>query len=155
LLADRWQTGFARHRRRPGSARAGRGPYRRDAAYWPDGPCGRAWGGVVVIDMCAIYAIAAARRSIVVAYEAGQRGRPMGVGQRVSRVLRRQADGMVVVPVLSVSGESAPGTAFVPDEVYLEVRIRQMWLTNERELWREYTPFATVVAEFIRRGRRV
>ncbi|CRK56612.1 hypothetical protein [Alloactinosynnema sp. L-07] len=74
------------------------------------------------------------------------------MGQLVNRVLRRQAEGIVTVPVPS---EGRPTTAFVPNEVYLEVRIRQMWLTDERELWREYTPFATVVSEFIRRGRRV
>jgi hypothetical protein len=30
-----------------------------------------------------------------------------------------------------------------------------MWLTEERQLWREYMPFATVVSEFISQGRRV
>lgn len=81
----------------------------------------------------------------------------MGVGQLVSRVLRRQAEGVVAVAVPTVgeatSGGSSP--AFVPNEVYLEVRIRQMWLTEERQLWREYVPFATVVSEFINQGRRV
>lgn len=82
----------------------------------------------------------------------------MGVGQLVSRVRRRQAEGIVTVAVASSAHEMSPdgsGEAFVPNEVYLEVRIQQMWLTNERELWREYTPFAAVVSEFISRGRRV
>jgi hypothetical protein len=30
-----------------------------------------------------------------------------------------------------------------------------MWLTNERELWREYQPFGTVVTEFIKQASRV
>lgn len=75
----------------------------------------------------------------------------MILGRLVDRVRRRQAEGIttVVVPSLDTGSTSV---AFTPNEVYLEVRIRQMWLTDERELWREFTPFATVVSEFSRNG---
>jgi hypothetical protein len=76
----------------------------------------------------------------------------MGFRRLLERVRARQAEGIVAVPVRS---EEPVGDAFVPNEVYLEVRLRQMWLTNERELWREYQPFGTVVTEFLRTGRRV
>ena len=81
----------------------------------------------------------------------------MGFRELMHRVLARQAEGIVAVPVLSADPVDAatPVTRFVPDEVYLEVRIHQLWLTNERELWREYQPFGTVVTEFLRRGERV
>lgn len=42
--------------------------------------------------------------------------------------------------------------AFVPNEVYLDVRVPQIWLTQERELWREFQPFAAVVSEFVHVG---
>jgi hypothetical protein len=79
----------------------------------------------------------------------------MGFRRLLDRVLARQAEGIVAVPVPSVASLAAPAPGFVPNEVYLEVRIRQMWLTNERELWREYQPFGAVVTEFIRQGQRV
>src|SRR5436305_6205463 len=82
----------------------------------------------------------------------------MGFGQLISRVLRRQAYGVVAVPVPVVGRELSAEdslSVFVPNQVYLEVRIRQMWLTDERELWREYAPFVTVVSEFLCGGRRV
>jgi hypothetical protein len=34
----------------------------------------------------------------------------------------------------------------------LEVRVSQIWLTQERELWSEYQPFAAVVTEFLHEG---
>lgn len=78
----------------------------------------------------------------------------MGVRQLLDRVRARQAEGIVAVPVAS-EDPVGDAPAFVPGEVYLEVRLRQMWLTNERELWREYQPFGAVVTEFIRDGRTV
>ncbi|MFG1918556.1 hypothetical protein [Micromonospora sp. NPDC048898] len=41
------------------------------------------------------------------------------------------------------------------DEVYLVIRVSQLWLANERELWREFLPFGVVVTEFLRGGTRV
>jgi hypothetical protein len=67
--------------------------------------------------------------------------------------MARQTEGVVAVPVRTV--EPAAETKFVPGEVYLEVRILQMWLNRERELLREYLPFGTVVTDFARRGERV
>lgn len=78
----------------------------------------------------------------------------MGVRRLLERVRARQAEGIVAVPVRSEE-PIGDAPAFVPGEVYLEVRLRQMWLTNERELWREYQPFGAVVTEFLRDGRRV
>lgn len=49
-------------------------------------------------------------------------------------------------------GDKGRAVAFVPNEVYLEVRVRQIWLTQEREMWREFQPFAAVVSEFLHRG---
>jgi len=64
-----------------------------------------------------------------------------------------RAGSPVPVPVVDPPGGEA--TAFVPNEVYLEVRLTQMWLTKQRELWREYQPFGAVVTEFINDGRRI
>jgi len=51
--------------------------------------------------------------------------------------------------------ESSGGTTpipFTPDGVYLEVTVRQIWLTEERRLWREFQPFLAVVTDFIHQG---
>jgi hypothetical protein len=79
----------------------------------------------------------------------------MGFRELLDRVVSRQAEGTVAVPVATVDAPVGEVTAFVPNEVYLEVRISQMWLTRERELWREYQPFGTVVTEFINDGKRI
>jgi hypothetical protein len=55
---------------------------------------------------------------------------------------------------LDTNGDEARATAFIPNEVYLEIRVRQIWLTRQRELWREFQPFAAVVSEFIHRGEQ-
>ncbi|MET8045505.1 hypothetical protein ABZU25_32130 [Micromonospora sp. NPDC005215] len=41
------------------------------------------------------------------------------------------------------------------DEAYLVIRVSQLWLANERDLWREFLPFGAVVTEFLRGGTRV
>jgi hypothetical protein len=48
--------------------------------------------------------------------------------------------------------QPAGAVGFVPDEVYLEVTVRQIWLTQQRELWREFQPFLAVVTDFIQQG---
>ena len=67
------------------------------------------------------------------------------------------AEGMTsfALPFEETASERTAGNRFEPNEVYLEVRVEQIWLTNERELWREFQPFAAVVAEFTRSGERV
>jgi hypothetical protein len=49
-------------------------------------------------------------------------------------------------------GSNAAATAFVPNSVYLEVRVQQIWLTQQRELWSEFQPFLAVVTGFIHQG---
>jgi hypothetical protein len=48
--------------------------------------------------------------------------------------------------------DRAATPAFVPNDVYLEVRVQQIWLTQERQLWREFQPFLAVVTGFIHKG---
>jgi len=52
----------------------------------------------------------------------------------------------------ALGGEQDRAKAFIANEVYLEVRISQIWLTQKRELWREFQPFATIVTEFLHGG---
>lgn len=40
-----------------------------------------------------------------------------------------------------------------PQASYFEVRLKQMYLRNERELWRDFRPFGTFVAGFVHAGR--
>ncbi|MEV6623898.1 hypothetical protein AB0M83_34170 [Amycolatopsis sp. NPDC051106] len=77
----------------------------------------------------------------------------MGIRELVDRVVKREAEGIVAVQVPAV--DSAPAPAFAPGQVYLEVRLQQMWLTRARELWREYLPFGTIVTEFAHKGNTV
>ena len=53
------------------------------------------------------------------------------------------------------SVDTGPVPEFAPGQVYLEVRLQQMWLTRARELWREYLPFGTIVTEFAHKGNTV
>jgi hypothetical protein len=68
----------------------------------------------------------------------------------------RQAEGMTSFALpLDAAEHGDPVTLnFVPNEVYLEVRVQQIWLTNERELWREFQPFAAVLLEYSHTGER-
>lgn len=50
--------------------------------------------------------------------------------------------------------DGARAGAFIPNQVYLEVRVLQIWLTRQRELWRDFQPFGAVVSEFINRGEQ-
>jgi hypothetical protein len=59
------------------------------------------------------------------------------------------------LPLDETGGDGSAGNRFEPNVVYLEVRVEQIWLTNERELWREFQPFAAVIAEFAQSGERV
>lgn len=77
----------------------------------------------------------------------------MGIRELVDRVVKREAEGIVAVQVPSV--DTGPGPEFAPGQVYLEVRLQQMWLTRARELWREYLPFGTIVTEFAHKGNTV
>ncbi|WP_194910664.1 hypothetical protein [Catenulispora rubra] len=81
----------------------------------------------------------------------------MGIRQLIDGIMARDADGIVAVevPVLSPGTPEPQRTLFAPGQVYLEVRLQQMWLTRARELWREFLPFGTVVTEFIHKGRPV
>jgi hypothetical protein len=90
----------------------------------------------------------------------GGRGQPdegdaMGIRELVDRVVKRNNQGIVAVQVPSLDPGGEPPLAFVPNHVYLEVRLQQMWLTRARELWREYLPFGTVVTEFVHKGQPV
>ncbi|WBB52546.1 hypothetical protein [Verrucosispora sp. WMMD573] len=78
----------------------------------------------------------------------------MALRHLVRRVLARQSEGIIARPVPTLDGptDAAP---FVTDEVYLVIRVSQLWLANERELWREFLPFGAVVTEFLRDGDRV
>lgn len=58
------------------------------------------------------------------------------------------------LPLDTVEHQDAARVGFIPNEVYLEVRVQQIWLTNERELWREFQPFAAVVLEYSHAGER-
>ncbi|WP_326550964.1 hypothetical protein [Micromonospora sp. NBC_01813] len=69
-------------------------------------------------------------------------------------MLARQTEGIVARPVLTLDGPAEP-VPFVADEVYLVIRVSQLWLANERELWREFLPFGAVVTEFLHGGNRV
>jgi hypothetical protein len=77
----------------------------------------------------------------------------MGIRELVDRVVKREAEGIVAVQVPAV--DTGPAPAFAPGQVYLEVRLQQMWLTRARELWREYLPFGTIVTEFAHKGNTV
>lgn len=79
----------------------------------------------------------------------------MGFRDIVQWIRARQADGIVAVPVAAIDdAEADDRDRFVPGDVYLEVRLAQVWLTNERELWREFQPCAAVVTEVLRQGSR-
>jgi hypothetical protein len=75
----------------------------------------------------------------------------MGLEQLVSWVKGRSAEGITSFS-LPMAEAGDPGLAFLPNQVYLEVRVRQIWLTQERELWREFQPFAAAVTEFLHEG---
>jgi len=74
----------------------------------------------------------------------------------ISWISKRAAEGMTsfAVPLDEGSQAESAGAIFKPNEGYLEVRVKQIWLANERELWREFQPFAAVVAEFTQSGQR-
>lgn len=74
----------------------------------------------------------------------------------VEWVRGRAAEGIASFSLPAAVADGGPdgSDAFRPNEVYLEVRVQQIWLTRERELWREFQPFAAVVCEFARRGER-
>jgi hypothetical protein len=74
----------------------------------------------------------------------------------ISWMKSRAAEGMTsfAVPLDKGSDAETAGAFFKPNDVYLEVRVKQIWLANERELWREFQPFAAVVAEFTQSGQR-
>lgn len=78
----------------------------------------------------------------------------MALRDLVRRVLARQSEGIIARPVPTLDGPT-DATPFVTDEVYLVIRVSQLWLANERELWREFLPFGAVVTEFLRDGNRV
>jgi hypothetical protein len=79
----------------------------------------------------------------------------VGIRELVDRVVKRDNQGIVAVEVPAVDTGGEPLAAFVPNHVYLEVRLQQMWLTRARELWREYLPFGTIVTEFVHKGQSV
>jgi hypothetical protein len=67
----------------------------------------------------------------------------------------RPADGTVSFSLPlehSADGDNAP--SFKPNDVYLEVTVNQIWLSNEREYWQEFQPFLAVVTDFIHTGER-
>ncbi|HEX6209072.1 MAG TPA: hypothetical protein VF058_12040, partial [Actinomycetota bacterium] len=43
---------------------------------------------------------------------------------------------------------------FVPEETYLEIRLSQMYLRNEREYFREFSPLASLMTELLYAGGR-
>jgi hypothetical protein len=79
----------------------------------------------------------------------------MGIRELVDRVVKRNNQGIVAVQVPAAGTGGEPPLEFVPGQVYLEVRLQQMWLTRARELWREYLPFGTIVTEFVHKGKPV
>ncbi len=64
----------------------------------------------------------------------------------------RASDALYRVPLPSAPPDSEP---FVAGDVYLEVRLQQLWLANKRQWTREFQPVATVVTRFLRRGEPV
>ncbi|MCA9873495.1 MAG: hypothetical protein KC441_07570 [Anaerolineales bacterium] len=41
-----------------------------------------------------------------------------------------------------------------PQESYFEIRLKQMYLRNQREYWREFRPFSTFVTAFVHSGQK-
>jgi hypothetical protein len=73
----------------------------------------------------------------------------------IAKVKGAKAEGITsfrLPPEATVSGNGDGPPPFVPNDVYLEVRVRQMWLSNERELWRQFQPFLAIVPGFIHAG---
>jgi hypothetical protein len=67
------------------------------------------------------------------------------------------AKGITSFPLLPedvATGNGGGPPPFAPNEVYLEVTVRQMWLSEERELWRKFQPYLAIVADFIHTGER-
>jgi hypothetical protein len=80
----------------------------------------------------------------------------MAISGFIGWIKGRASEGMTsfAIPFEEASDDGSAGVSFEPNEVYLEVRVRQIWLANERELWREFQPFAAIVAEFTQSGER-
>ena len=82
----------------------------------------------------------------------------MSLGDLIRWVKGSAAEGITTFVLRNdqVEDEDVAGpTGFAPGQVYLEIRVRQVWLTQERELWREYQPFGAVVTEFLYQGKPI
>lgn len=77
----------------------------------------------------------------------------MSFGDFINWMQGKPAEGITSFPLpLTEPAPGAEQAVFAPGEVYLEVNVRQIWLTNERELWREFQPFLATVTSFIHKG---
>jgi hypothetical protein len=67
-----------------------------------------------------------------------------------------EPDAHIVIPAARVVGDTEHGDAkFVPHASYFEIRLKQMFLADQREYTREFTPLSSFNTEFSFAGQRV
>jgi hypothetical protein len=72
---------------------------------------------------------------------------------RIEQIIRRQSSPPALLAIdddrLLGGWEEGVEPFFQPQESYFEIRLKQIYLRNQREYWREFLPLATFVASFI------
>ena len=76
----------------------------------------------------------------------------------IDRVIRQQSNPPATFTItednLLDGWEEGVERFFQPQASYFEIRLKQMYLRNQREYWREFRPFSTFVTAFVHGGGR-
>jgi hypothetical protein len=76
---------------------------------------------------------------------------------QVDRIIRRQSSPPVAFTIVDdhlLDGLEEGVERFLqPQESYFEIRLKQMYLRNQREYWRDFLPFSSFIAGFVHNGQ--